>query len=109
MVQAPLALDAVGSYILVAYAPLELTLLRVAMIGALSPNAASSAKIHVVRELSIMSVGQPITVRARKCPKLHHAIHAAVSPLVLLIVCACNALVPAMGHSHAQVKCPYFT
>ena len=45
-----------------AFAPLELTLLRVAMSGALSPTGASTAKISVVRELSIMSVGQPITV-----------------------------------------------
>lgn len=55
-------MDALGSYILVAFAPLELTLLRVAMTGALSPNGATTAKIYVVRELSIMSVGQPITV-----------------------------------------------
>ena len=60
--QAPLALDALGSYILVAYAPLELTLLRVAMAGPLSPTGASTARVSVVRELSIMSVGQPITV-----------------------------------------------
>ena len=61
--QAPIALDALGSYVLVAFAPLELTLLRVVMTGALSPTGTPTAKIHAVRELSIMSVGQPITVR----------------------------------------------
>ena len=61
--QAPLALDALGSYVLVAFAPLELTLLHVVMTGALSPTGAPTAKIHAVRELSIMSVGQPVTVR----------------------------------------------
>ena len=38
LLQAPLALDALGSYVLVAFAPLELTLLHVAMTGALLPN-----------------------------------------------------------------------
>ena len=61
--QAPLALDALGSYVLVAFAPLELTLLHVVMTGAMSPTGAPTAKIHAVRELSIMSVGQPITVK----------------------------------------------
>ncbi|KAL0053131.1 hypothetical protein WJX82_001373 [Trebouxia sp. C0006] len=59
--QAPIALDALGSYVLVAFAPLELTLLHVVMTGALSPTGTPTAKIHAVRELSIMSVGQPIT------------------------------------------------
>ncbi|KAL0029799.1 hypothetical protein WJX77_000735 [Trebouxia sp. C0004] len=59
--QAPIALDALGSYVLVAFAPLELTLLQVVMTGALSPTGTPTAKIHAVRELSIMSVGQPIT------------------------------------------------
>ena len=63
LLQAPLALDALGSYVLVAFAPLELTLMHVAMTGALSPNSKPTAKIQVVRELSIMSVGQPITVQ----------------------------------------------
>ena len=62
----PLALDALGSYVLVAFAPLELTLLHVVMTGALSPNGTPTAKIQTVRELSIMSVGQPITV-SRLC------------------------------------------
>ncbi|KAL3150452.1 hypothetical protein ABBQ32_000282 [Trebouxia sp. C0010 RCD-2024] len=70
LAQAPLALDALGTYILVAFAPLELTLLRVAMTGALTPNGASTAKISVVRELSIMSVGQPITDIAIVEPRL---------------------------------------
>ena len=61
--QAPIALDALGSYVLVAFAPLELSLLHVVMTGALSPTGTPTAKIHAVRELSIMSVGQPITVR----------------------------------------------
>ena len=81
--QAPLALDALGSYVLVAFAPLELTLLRVAMTGALSPNGAPTATIHIVRELSIMSVGQPITVS----PPQQAECFAAV---MLLSECVCS-------------------
>ena len=62
LLQAPLALDALGSYVLVAFAPLELNLLHVTFTGALSPTGKPIARIKVVRELSIMTVGQPITV-----------------------------------------------
>lgn len=61
-VQVPLALDCLGNYILIAFAPLELTLLHVVVSPASGPNKSPTAKFHTVRQLSIMSVGQPIMV-----------------------------------------------
>ena len=62
MLQVPLALDALGNYVLIAFAPLELTLLHVVVSPASGPNKTPTASFHTVRQLSIMSVGQPITV-----------------------------------------------
>ena len=57
-------MDACGSFIVAASAPLEVRVLRVHVHGG-APNMAGrpSATISVVRELSIMSVGQPLRVR----------------------------------------------
>ena len=85
--QAPIALDALGSYVLVAFAPLELTLLHVVMTGALSPTGTPTAKIHAVRELSIMSVGQPITVRGTTCIAVVAVARSALA-CMLLIECS---------------------
>lgn len=55
-------MDALGSYVLIAYAPLELTLLHLTVTPASASNKNPTAKFHTRRQLSIMTVGQPITV-----------------------------------------------
>lgn len=99
-VQAPQAMDALGSYVLVAFAPLELTLLHVVMTGALSPTGKPAARVKVVRELSIMSVGQPITVRqltkpcapqnTASCKSLHRSIHPCACVCTAAFAVRCN-------------------
>lgn len=57
-------MDACGCYVVAASAPLEVRVLRVQLLGAAGLAGRPSARITVVRELSIMSVGQPLRVRA---------------------------------------------
>jgi hypothetical protein len=57
-------MDACGSFVVAASAPLEVRVLRVQLGGPLSLAGRPTAAISVVRELSIMSVGQPLRVRA---------------------------------------------
>ena len=68
----PSAVDAVGNYLLLACAPLDLTLLHVQLTGPLSPAAQPRATLTVARELSILSVGRPLRDIALVAP-LHGA------------------------------------
>ncbi len=61
----PLAMDACGSYMVAASAPLEVCVWRVDLAAAPGPGGAVSAAAVVVRELSILSVGQPLQARPR--------------------------------------------
>ena len=61
----PLAMDACGSYMVAASAPLEICVWRVDLAAAPGPGGAVSAAAVVVRELSILSVGQPLQARPR--------------------------------------------
>ena len=63
--QAPLAIDALDQYIILATAPLEIVLLRVHIQGGLSRAGNLSAQLRVIRELSILSASSPL--RVRKC------------------------------------------
>ena len=60
--QAPLAIDALDQYIVLATAPLEIVLLRVQIQGAVSATGNPSAQLTVIRELSILSAGSPLRV-----------------------------------------------
>lgn len=57
---APLAMDCVGSTILVAMEPLEITLYEVEIHGALSPTASPKASLSVSRRISMLDVGRPL-------------------------------------------------
>lgn len=65
----PVAVDAVGSHLLLACAPLDLTLLHVQFTGPLSPAAQPRATLTVARELSILSVGRPLRDIALVAPR----------------------------------------
>lgn len=58
--QAPLAVDCVGSTILVAMEPLEITLFEVEVVGALNPNSTPKATLSVSRQISMLDVGRPL-------------------------------------------------
>ncbi|KAK9828450.1 hypothetical protein WJX72_000056 [[Myrmecia] bisecta] len=58
--QVPLAMDCIGNHLVVASAPLEVCVLRVDIQGSLVPLATPNATLTIIRELSIMSVGQPL-------------------------------------------------
>lgn len=60
LAQAPIAMDAVGSYLLLACEPLDITLLKVTLEGQLIPTASPMATLTVVRQLGIISMGQPL-------------------------------------------------
>lgn len=60
--QAPLAIDALDQYIVLATAPLEIVLLRVQILGA---TGTPTAQLTVIRELSILSAGSPLRVYPR--------------------------------------------
>lgn len=62
--QAPLAMDVCGVHLVVASAPLDITVFRVDLTGALTPLGAPAATFTIVRQLSIMSPGQPL----QACP-----------------------------------------
>lgn len=55
-------MDASGSHVVAAYAPLDIKVWRIDLAGTIMPSGKPSARITVVRELSIMSVGQPLRV-----------------------------------------------
>lgn len=55
-------MDAIGDYLLLAYAPLEVMVIRVNVLGPLTPSGNPTAKLTIVRELSIMSLGQQLKV-----------------------------------------------
>ena len=56
----PLALDVLGTFVVVASEPLDIQVLRVDLTGKLTPLGTPRASFTVVRKLSIMSVGQPL-------------------------------------------------
>ena len=56
-------MDALGQHIVLATAPLEISLLRVALHGSLTATGNPIAHLTVVRELSILSIGTPLRVR----------------------------------------------
>ena len=56
-------MDACGSYMVAASAPLEICVWRVDLAAAPGPGGAVSAAAVIVRELSILSVGQPLQAR----------------------------------------------
>lgn len=59
----PLAMDACGSYLVAASAPLDICVWRVDLApGGGAGAGAPAAAAVVVRELSILSVGQPLQV-----------------------------------------------
>ena len=65
--QVPLAMDALGQHIVLATAPLEISLMRVALHGSLTATGNPIAHLTVVRELSILSIGTPLRVRPSLC------------------------------------------
>ncbi|GAX78137.1 hypothetical protein CEUSTIGMA_g5579.t1 [Chlamydomonas eustigma] len=58
--QVPLAMDCVGSHILLASQPLEIALFEVSITGKLSPSSSPKASLQLVREISMMHVGNPL-------------------------------------------------
>ena len=56
-------MDALDQHIVLAMAPLEISLMRVALHGSLTAAGNPMAHVTVVRELSILSVGTPLRVR----------------------------------------------
>ena len=75
--QAPLAMDVSGVHLIVASAPLDITVFRIHLTGALTPQGAPAASFTLVRQLSIMSVGHPLQVSLQPPPTC--LVHAAVS------------------------------
>ena len=63
MVQVPLTMDSCGHYVVAASAPLDIRMWRVDLPIVSKPSSKPTAVITTVRELSIMSVGQPLRVR----------------------------------------------
>ena len=63
MLQVPLAMDAIGSFVVAASAPLDIKVWRVDTQPASKLGGEAVTLLTVVRELSIMSVGQPLRVR----------------------------------------------
>jgi hypothetical protein len=55
-------MDACGNYVVAASAPLEIRVWRVIIAGATALVGKPTATFTVVRELSIMTVGQPLRV-----------------------------------------------
>lgn len=64
-------MDTSGSHVIVAAAPLDITVLRVDLTGALSPQGNAVATFTLVRQLSIMSSGHPLQVSPATCADLH--------------------------------------
>lgn len=60
LVQTPVAMDALGNFIQIAYAPLDVSVLRIDLSGQLTPLGTPTATVTVVRELSIMTSAQPV-------------------------------------------------
>ncbi|PRW44970.1 RAB6A-GEF complex partner 1-like isoform A [Chlorella sorokiniana] len=59
--QVPVAMDSAGWHMVLAFAPLDLKLYKVTLEGQLGPGAAKqSARLSLVRELSIMGLGNPL-------------------------------------------------
>ena len=61
-VQVPLAMDAIGSYVVAASAPLDIRVWRVDTLPASKLSGEPRTVLTLIRELSIMSVGQPLRV-----------------------------------------------
>ena len=55
-------MDALGNFIQIAYAPLDVSVLRIDLSGQLTPMGTPTATVTVVRELSIMTSAQPVVV-----------------------------------------------
>ncbi len=55
-------MDALGNFIQIAYAPLDVSVLRIDLSGQLTPLGTPTATVTVVRELSIMTSAQPVVV-----------------------------------------------
>ena len=60
--QIPLAMDAIGSFVVAASAPLDIRVWRVDTQAASKLTGDATTTLTLVRELSIMSVGQPLRV-----------------------------------------------
>ena len=63
LLQVPLAMDAIGSFVVAASAPLDIKVWRVDTQPASKLGGEANTSLSIVRELSIMSVGQPLRVR----------------------------------------------
>lgn len=59
-------MDSLEYHIVVILPPLDIRLLRVELFPAAGPGASPVARLIVTRELSIMSVGAPLTVSAAR-------------------------------------------
>ena len=66
--QIPLAMDAIGSFVVAASAPLDIRVWRVDTQPASKLTSNATTTLTLVRELSIMSVGQPLRVRTFLLP-----------------------------------------
>lgn len=73
--QIPLAMDAIGSFVVAASAPLDIRVWRVDMQPVTKLNSRATATLTLIRELSIMSVGQPL--RVCTLPAHFHAVLAS--------------------------------
>ena len=56
-------MDVSGVHLIVAGAPLDITVFRIDLTGALTPQGAPAATFSIVRQLSIMSAGHPLQAR----------------------------------------------
>lgn len=68
MVQIPLAMDAIGCFVVAASAPLDIKVWKVDSRPASELGGEATTTLTLVRELSIMSVGQPLRVRSLPLP-----------------------------------------
>lgn len=62
MHQVPLAMDACGNFVVAASDPLEIRVWRISIAGVKTLEGKPSATFTIIRELSIMTVGQPLRV-----------------------------------------------
>ena len=94
-------MDALGNFIQIAYAPLDVSVLRIDLSGQLTPMGTPTATVTVVRELSIMTSAQPVVV-SHVAPM--HAQALSMTP-ACLTVHGCmppSMLCPAAPHSSSS-------
>ncbi|KAG1677057.1 hypothetical protein FOA52_001227 [Chlamydomonas sp. UWO 241] len=66
--RAPVAMDCVGSHILLASDPLEIAMFEVTITGQLQPRGNPKATLQLVREISMLDVGKPLLNMALVVP-----------------------------------------